>query len=271
MVSDYTKILKENLNLKAILLLLLLLVVGIISVEVSTLVMNDILKTLFIAIGSSLFITALITVLWDIIGKRALIKEAMAIAQLSTEFEASGITKIYESFNDIEVSDWNLLFDSVTQLDIFVAYARTWRRTYADRLSEVAKNKDARIRVVLLDPNDNQVMTEVAMRFGYEPDQLKDYIEEHKSFFKELSDNNPGGARIEVWFQKTPLNLSFYRFDEVIVLALYTRREHGVAIPTFFCKDGTLSEFVREEFLSVVKKDGTGRLVVGEQEADDCE
>lgn len=74
------------------------------------------------------------------------------------------LVKLQTYLKDI---DWTSLFNKVNKLDIFFAYGQIWRKTYLQELREVAARKNARIRLVLPDPEDEQTISELARRFCY--------------------------------------------------------------------------------------------------------
>jgi hypothetical protein len=82
-------------------------------------------------------------VLWELAGKRAFTREILETARTSTDVEAAGLNRIGVRY--LDDPDWEQLFRPVRKLDIFVAYARTWRHSNLSRLRAVAARPGARI------------------------------------------------------------------------------------------------------------------------------
>lgn len=196
--------------------------------------------------------------LWDLLGKRALLDEVLAKAQLSRDIDEAGVSRITDTFQG-EKLDWASYFRTVNNLDIFVSYARSWRNTHLEQLRRLARKKNARIRVVLPDPEDEQTVFELAQRFDYTPEYLVNLIEEAKVEYDRL--RFPSGASVEVWFLPVAQTFSFYIFDHTAVIALYTHRRERLPVPTLVCdQGGWLHAYVREEFDDMVGGTGLARL-----------
>jgi hypothetical protein len=161
---------------------------------------------------------------------------------------SAGIISISKDFQT--GIDWESHFHSVRELDIFFAYGRTWRNAHISKLREVASRKDTEIRVLLPDPEDEKTTHELARRFNYSDDKVRDLIREAEEYFENLRPSkSSSGAKIEIWFLPATPVFSFYRFDDIAVLALLSHRRQLVEVPSFVCeKGGTLYNFIRQEF-----------------------
>ena len=203
-------------------------------------------------LGSLLVVTAVLTLAWELVGKRAFLDEVLAKAQLSRDIKFSGILQITDSFHtDI---NWDHYITQASKIDIFFAYGRTWRNAHSDEFQKAVQKKDARIRVVLPDPNDSQTVAELAKRFGYTEENLVNCIKEAEEYFKELhSRAMKTKAEVHIWFLSAAPAFTFYRFDHTGVLALYTHRKERTGVPTFVCEQGgTLYDYIRKEFDAMI-------------------
>jgi hypothetical protein len=252
MTLDNVTILKERVNLRTMLIAIIVAIIGVFFLYISASENwwrnNGTWRIVTQDIGSLLFVTMAITVLWELYGKRAFLDEILAKMQISKEITSAGIIKIADSFHqDI---DWKDYFGKVKELDIFFAYARTWRNTHVSELREVAAREGARIRVILPDPEDEQVLGELARRFDYSVQDVKDLIREAQAYFEKLcSPKENRGAKIEIKFLPAAPVFSFYCFDNIAVLALLSHRRDLVEVPAFVCeKGGTLYGYIRQEF-----------------------
>ena len=126
------------------------------------------------------------------------------------------------------------------------------------------KNNNARVRVVLPNPNNKDTVSELTRRFDIEePEDLKGRIEESVTYFKGLKAmaEHEGGS-VELWFlSKCPV-FSFYRFDHIGILATYKHQKGRGNVPAFvFEQGGTLYDFMRQEFDAMIKDNGLATKV----------
>lgn len=255
------KLLKERVNLRVLLSAIVIALIGLGFILASLSWWQDypVRQALSREAGALLLVSGVITFLWDLLGKRALLDEVLAKAQLSRDIDEAGVSRITGTFQSDEL-DWASYFRNVTNLDIFVSYARSWRNTHLEDLKQVARKKNSCIRVVLPDPEDEQTMLELSRRFAYDTDHLVNLIEEAKVDFEQLRSSS--GGSVEVWFLPVAQTFSFYIFDQIAVIALYTHRRERLPVPTLVCdKGGWLHAYVREEFDAMVDGTSLARLV----------
>ncbi|MFB2974268.1 hypothetical protein ACE1CD_35340 [Aerosakkonema sp. BLCC-F183] len=254
---DYLKLLKEKVNLLVLNSSIIMVVVGFGFLCVSA--QKDwgenwkIPQNLIQNLGGAIFTAGALSFVWDMAAKRAFLDEVLAKVNLSQEFQKAGIVKITE-WDNITSLNWKAYFEGVRELDIFFTYGRTWSRTYTSELKELASKKEVCIRLVLPDNNDPFVLGELSRLFCIEEKELKKRIEETADFFQNL--RKPNGAKIDVYFCEGIPFFSFYRFNDIAVVAMVThRRERGVKIPTFVCeKGGTIYNYIREDFEDMIKR-----------------
>jgi|WetSurMetagenome_2_1015567.scaffolds.fasta_scaffold09200_1 hypothetical protein len=214
------------------------------------------------SLGSLLIASVTLGFVWQFFGKRAFLDEILAKAGIAKELTHAGILRVTDAFHH-EV-DWKGLFKNANRLDLFFAYAQTWRNTNGEELRRLASKKGSRIRVVLPDPDNAEVLRELARRFKYTPDHVKELIAEAVQYFTDLktvADHN--GAVVEIWlYQGTP-QVSFYRFDDVGVLSLYTHQHQRTPLPTFIVgHGGTLYDFIRKEFDAMTDGSGLAKKIL---------
>jgi hypothetical protein len=132
--------------------------------------------------GAALFIAMVLALVWDFAGKRAFADEILAKANMSRDLANAGISLIAESFKDERIR-WDELFRNACSLDIYVAYASTWRNTQVERIEKLLSQESARIRVVLPDQEDAALVQSLALRFEMTADAVQRVINEAKDFF----------------------------------------------------------------------------------------
>lgn len=264
MASSDVRPLKERVNLRVALTVVLTGSAGIAALILSAQggwwERYEVWQTLLRELGALLLVTVIITILWDLVGKRAFLDEVCAKARVSAEIRLAGISSVTTSYNLSEI-DWGSLFKNVKKLDLFFSYARTWRNTHLQELKRLAASKGARIRVVLPDPGDDLTVRDLARRFDCSTTELVSRIEEAAAFFRNLRPSSGSdGAQVIVWFLPAAPLYAFYRFDRVVVLTLHGHRRERAPFPTFVCEqDGTLYEYVRQEFEAMIKANGLAK------------
>jgi hypothetical protein len=169
---------------------------------------------------------------------------------LTRDVEAAGLLRIGATY--LSELEWNQLFAAVTELDVVVAYGQTWRNLHARELAQVAGRTGSRIRVVLADPHDEFTVNVLADRFGITHDELRNRITATCGDYEAL--RRPGGAEIDVYYRPGDRLFSFYRFDDVAVVGLYSHsRTRNAAVPVFVCaRPGELYEFVHGELTAIL-------------------
>ncbi|MGC4957895.1 hypothetical protein ACLQ2P_32265 [Actinomadura citrea] len=200
-------------------------------------------------IGGSIFGAVALGFLWELIGKRALADEMYERFGTSADVQTAGLVGVGSSY--VSDPDWATYFSGVSRLDIMVAYAHTWRNQHLAKLREVASRTDARIHVYLPDPEDTAGITALADKFGYDVERLKRDIEDAREGFSALA--RPQGAEVQVFYRPAYSVFSFYRFDSVAVMTLYSHsRERQPNVPTFVCKSGgSLFNFIYDELAAL--------------------
>jgi len=219
------------------------------------------LQSLVRDLGSLMCVSVVISLLWHLWASRAFLDEVLAQTKIADDVRRAGITGVSATFH--EEIPWGKLFQDVTHFDIFFAYGRTWRNTYAESLRNVAQRERAHIRIVLPDPEDQQTVAELAKRFDYSKEELIKLIKEAEADFRSLRPTEDSkGTSVSLWFLPYAPQFTFYRFDSTAVLALYTHRRERIGVPTFIVeKGGSLYHFIKEDFKSMVKDGGLARRV----------
>lgn len=235
---------------KTVVLALVFLLVGLIVLWVSGLEWSEAngpFSAFLSQLGGLLVATGLITIAWDLLGRRAFADEVLAKAKLSTDVVDSGLVRVTDQYLD-EV-EWAELFRNVHKLDIVVAYASTWRNAHRGRL-EAAARRGCRIRVFLPDYRDDDTIKVLAGRFSMDPAALKSKIQEAVVDIRSLPVADP--ASLQVYLRKGDLVFSCYRFDSRAVLTLYSHsRERRTNVPTFVMNGGSLFTYVYTELEAI--------------------
>ena len=227
---------------------------------------------------SALFIvTVAVTLVWELAVKRAFVEELLSKARealtsvieetrVTEELRAAGLKVFTNDFwNAIH---WLVLFKDTNTLDLFFAYARSWVGAYTPQLQELARRQGVRIRVVLPNPENPELMTELGRRFRKPPDEVRtdivDTVKDLMSIFVDPFVPQAGlsAPNFSLYFCHTPPVFTFYRFDQMAVLALYKHRSGKGGIPVFVAeKGGSVFDFIVQEMHGFMDQDGSATLV----------
>jgi hypothetical protein len=208
------------------------------------------LQTLLDHFGAVLVISVGLGAVWEFVGKRAFALEVLERARTSTDVVEVGLKRIGTDYRT--VPDWPELFRTVRHLDIFAAYASTWRNNNMAELMQVAERSGGRIRVFLPDPTDDRTVGVLATRFSITEEELRRRIKEGADGF--LSMRQPHGAQIDVYYAAGDRVFTSYVFDDTAVITLYRHKpERSGIVPTLVVEaGGTWYDFLQEEIASVL-------------------
>jgi hypothetical protein len=255
------RLLTERVTLRIGLLSFFVIVIGLIIMWISLPVAHagyHKTSTLLEESGAALFISGILAVLWELAGKRAFADEILAKANMSRDLAEAGIDIAAYSFKDKRI-DWDELFKSTCKLDIFIAYGHTWRNTQSEQINTLLSDADAKLRIILPDSENEELMKSLSRRFEMEPEALKLEIGDAVKFFERRKKKAKGS--IEIYLTSVMPLFSFYRFNSKVVFALYNHRAGQHAVPTFICdKDGFLFKFLSDEFEGIIGDPRTKRL-----------
>lgn len=203
-------------------------------------------------LGSTLIVTGLITVAWDLFGKRAFAEEILATISMSRALISAGILQIAPSFQSREIN-WDKLFQKASEVDVLFYGSSMWRTQNYKNIRELLQRPRTKLRILIPDPNDQKTMIESAGRLKMSLDDQIQYINKTINYFRELSVEFPK-AKIQVWvIKKSPL-ISIFRFDDIAVVTFYSHLGYVESIPTIICsRGGEIFNFVINELNGLCK------------------
>jgi hypothetical protein len=199
--------------------------------------------------GGAVLVTALLTVAYDLVGRRALAAEVMEMAELSGDVEQAGLERIGANYQAVPFD--RLL--KADKIDIYLGLGRTWYSVNSTALQAAAAKPTTRMRVILADPTDDAAVECMALRFSRSTEQVRSDIRSATDSFLALA--RAASGTITVYHRGgEPLN-ALYRFDREAVITLYShRRSHG-DVPYMLCRSGgSLYDFVRNEFTKLIEQ-----------------
>lgn len=253
------KLLRERTTLRTWLTAIVVTALGILMLFLAEFKVlwasNQSIQSILRDIGSLLIASVAISLLWELVGKRAFLDELLPKVRLSEDILSAGIIGFKSTVFGGEV-DWDSLFHNVRELDILYSYGMTWFNFNRGRLNEAIK-RHIKVRVVLVDPDDDNTIAILARRYNQEAEQVKAKIKESVEYLTKLRDK---GAKISIWLLPAVPLYSFYRFDHTILISLYSHlpEEQSGKGPVFLLDEkGILSKFVLEEFDRMVRPNNT--------------
>ena len=207
------------------------------------------LQSLSNNLGSTLIAAVALAGLWELVGKRAFARELFESSRTSISVQAAGLTNVSTDY--IHEPVWARLIRSSSNIDVFVAYANTWRTTNYKELQEFLR-RGGTLRVVLADPGDDHTMTVLARRFGDRPPaDLRRGIE---TAAKEYAALAKAGGTVDVCYWKGDRVYSAYRLDGTIIATMYKHRDNpNPEVPVLTCeRGGSLYEFFSAELDDII-------------------
>lgn len=199
-------------------------------------------KALAEQLGGLLVTTGGLAVLWDLRGRRDMINEVLARVELRSDLEVTGLQR---ASMDWRIVPWAELITEAKEIDVFIAYGSTWLSTNSTELATFAKQRRNKMQYILPDPEDETTMAVLAARFEYTPEVIKQKIYEAARSVAKIS--RDGNADIRVRFRPGAPTFTCYRFDNTVVVTLYTHQVGRGAIPTFVLGAGSVSDFFRSD------------------------
>lgn len=209
-----------------------------------------------------LITTGGLALLWDLRGKRDIMREIFAKVELSADVQSSGLER---ASMDWRVVPWTELIKGSRQIDVFIAYGSTWLSSNNTELVEFSQKRGNKFRYILPDPDDDLAMQALAERFDYTPEMIKAKVNEAAKAVAKLS--KAGKADIRVWFRKGAPTFTCYRFDDKVVVTLYQHKVGRGPVPTFVIDGGTFKSFFEGDLQAIVsqaREVGTDEILGGQ-------
>jgi hypothetical protein len=157
--------------------------------------------------------------------------------------------------------NWDGLFETANEVDVFFTYARTWRNSNSNLLYQFITRKGGRLRVVLPDPENQVILQELSNRFAKSPEEFRNLINEATSDYLKMREvGEKSGTKVEIWHVPVTPMFTIYRFDQHLILALGSYKSAKGDVPHFLCdSEGALFKYATGEFETLVTQNG--RLV----------
>ena|SRR5665213_1125610 len=200
-------------------------------------------------VGSILIAAMGLALIWEWRGRRALSGEIFDMVQTATSLRDSGLTKYSEDYLKV---DWPKLFVGVREIDIFLVYGGTWRRNHHQKLVDALKG-NAHIRVVLGSTVKGTPHVRVlAERLDITEDTLLERVNEAIEEYKDIAKAAGGKGCLRIYSWEGDHMFSGYRFDDEVILTLFSHSKERKNVPTFTCVTGPLYNFFNQELSTIM-------------------
>ncbi|WP_432106434.1 hypothetical protein [Streptomyces sp. AA1529] len=208
-------------------------------------------STLTNQLGGLVIVSVALAALWDLGGKRAFAEEIRENINVKHEITVSGLESIGTDYS--KIVDWDAALSSAIRLDIFAAWATTWRNTHQAKLVDMTSRPDARIRAILPDPNDQPSVEILATRFNMPASAVRTKLSEAIADYKRLDENNATG-KVEIYTSRVFRAFTAYRVDDRFIVTLYHHKDsRSGSVPAVSCRrGGTLHEFFSDDLEGVI-------------------
>ncbi|MET7774705.1 hypothetical protein ABZU94_05675 [Streptomyces mirabilis] len=213
---------------------------------------HESLGTLANQLGGLLIASVALATIWDLVGRRSFFLEMLEVLKLKHDIHLSGLESVSTDYS--KVVDWDACLGSAKKVDVFAAWATTWRNTNQVKLQHLVSQSDAKLRVCLPDPNDPACVRLLATRFkSMSAADVRTKLNEAIDGYKQLDGNSRTG-RVEIY--TTPVFRAFtaYRIDNRFVVTLYHHKDsRSGSVPAFTChQGGSLYEFFKDDLEGVL-------------------
>jgi hypothetical protein len=241
---------KQTVNIKTVTASVIFFVLGLLLLYISTIYKNEsVFMLLLNNIGAILFSISLIAIIWDLIVKRAFLKEIMSEVNLSSNISDAGIEKVVEAFHDI---DWDDFYLNAKEINLMIFHAVHTISTNKKLIIEAIKNNTL-INVYLPNPKNSELIKRLSA-MDINGNSIKYKIEEAITFFQQ----NEINANIILTNEVHPLIM--YCSDKTSIIGL--NKEITFNEPVFIVskKNGVLYEYSKKLLSKIkteVKKTGS--------------
>lgn len=212
---------------------------------------HETLGTLCNQLGGLSIASVALATLWELAGRRSFFQEMLEVLRLKSDIEAAGLEAVGIDYT--KTIDWDASLGSVRHLDIFAAYATTWRNTNQTALTNLAARPEAKIRICLPDPLDGPCVRMLATRFSTGQPEVRSKLNEAIAFYRNL-DGNSSSGRVEIYTSPVFRAFTAYRLDDHFVVTLYHHKNsRSGTVPVFGCRrGGSLYSFFEDDLEGVL-------------------
>lgn len=188
-------------------------------------------------------------ILWDLRGKREIMDEVLEKARIASDVSAAGLDRV--TMNWLEVP-WDDLFQDAKHVSVFISYGSSWRKVHWTKLQEFAKGEKNSLRLFLPNPDDESTMRVLAQRYDYTLEKIRGNVLETAEEVAKLGISCP--ADIRIYYRAGDPTYTCYRFDDRVLVTLYSHKRERGDVPTLLVKRGTFRDFFMQDLEAIERQ-----------------
>jgi hypothetical protein len=201
-------------------------------------------------LGSTLFVSVTLLCVWELALRRAFLNEFLDKVNLSQQINRAGLKQLVYYPKDI---NWDELFLKAKEIDLLLAYGKTWRASNKYNLEKFIEQSDSHLRIVMPNPTLDHLLQEMTERFSQKTyDELQSKIQTAENDFVCLSEEEFANGRIKLWRMNIAPVFSMYRSDDTIIISFYSHKKM-VGVPHLIVdRGGQVFGFAMSQFSMII-------------------
>lgn len=238
---------KENKNIITIFICIsVFIALMIVVVILLPLISNDGLRVFLQTLFSTIATVFLANGAWEWIAKERFADSILKMVRISENIAKSGIDSVYIDFNDI---NWKNEFANTNSFTAAFVYAYSWRNHNDTAIRSFAKRKKHRqqMRIIVPDPQNCDVISDLDRRFRFAKGETKKRIEECIQYYYTL------GATVYL-FEGT-LQSSYYLMDKTGIMSFFSHSKIKGTVPAIKAsKNGNMYKYIQTDIESLISR-----------------
>lgn len=195
-------------------------------------------------LGGLLVASLSLSIIWELTIKRSFLYEIYEVSKISSALRESGLSGVSFDFYRL---DWEGYFQSAKEVDIFLTYGGSWRGAVENYIKSFALRTGVKIRLILPDPENQLLVSELARRFNKTEAEMKSRIERAISEFNVLLTGK--SCDYKLYLTTCAPLYGYYKFDRKMAITIFTQGVSKTSVPTFLIDgDGALPNFFINDF-----------------------
>ena len=195
---------------------------------------------------STIATVSLANVAWEVIAKKRFADSLLNQVKISQNIAKSGIDSIYIDFHDI---DWKHEFANTNSFTAAFVYAYSWRSQNDATIKEFVKKRKHRqkMRIIVPDPEIDEVVSDLDRRFGFETGKTKMNIEDCIKYYCDLS--------VPVYLFEGTLQASYYLMDKTALMSFFSHTKAKGTVPAIKANlHGNMYEYIKGDVDALVSR-----------------
>jgi hypothetical protein len=197
-------------------------------------------------LGGLLITTGGLGLLWELRGKRDIMDEVLEKTRIAADVSAAGLDRVTMNWLDVP---WDDLFKDARQVSVFISYGSSWRKVHWPKIEDFAKGEKNSLRLFLPDPAHEPTLGVLARRYDYTLDKIRDNVVETATEIARLATDC--AADIRIYYRAGDPTYTCYRFDDKVLVTLYSHKRQRGDVPTLLVKRGTLRDFFMQDLAAI--------------------